>query len=1011
MQLEDYLNDLKIFYNDIKDTVILDNLKTKNAKDYVRGLAISKPEALASDKLLKPIMMEIGIENFPEGRIGGGFADFILPSSKELGLPVALELKPLHNSAGDLQPLSKEYNALAYQAQSTRSNQIVRYILGNNESRGVEYVVLTNLQDVYIFDKSCIVKFEPAKKETFIEFINGISVTKNIYDYLRRETEEFERRDLDKHFFQDLKRWFGHLQSLEWVEDSQYNSALLLNKLIFALTLEDFMIIDYRETWETFSRNFKKWSTKGPEVVLRNFFNELDNFLYEYYDTELFIPSRNILTKLKDSEESYTKFLNTLKNVAGFVDEPTVFSGGLYSYSFRLINEDVFGKSYETFLAENRKDSGIYYTPTPITRRMASKLVDQLFSGVKNKLLEDLKNEDFDGAEEDVKKLTGITVIDPACGSGAFLISVLREISKIYEEIIPKTEWALKLGLAEISPGEQRRRDKTLKIRKMLGVNDGGGKGVNRELLSKIILRHIYGADIDSMALNVAKVNVWKETVKLNPASFHYQSLPKSINHILPDLKINFINGNSVVGLPDNFVMNFLSKNFKEKIMEMIRLRNEYLEDTSKAEIAEKIEEIKVPMRHQLEKEFLASYPHLEKPLFYPLEFFFLYFDSNGEPLEEGKRGFSGAIGNPPWNNLKPNKKEFASKHPEIFGEGISKYSISGRDFEKLFEEKLVDTEVKGLWDSYSNYYDSLSDYVKKNYELQYSGDYSLQKVFLEKFIDISRDAFAILVPSNFHTDEGSYYLRKEIMNNWELKELISFENRGKVWFPDIDSRFKFDMLFVSKKKTGKPFKARFYVSSAEEIDLAFDYPVSLIERLSPEVLGITEFRSDEDVRIVEKIRGDHKLLRDYNIQLVSEFHTTNDNDLFNVEGNGLPVMKGENIHQYNPNFSNKILYWIDEKAGRARLLEKEIHRIERMAREYGRSINISGSSLDNFVKNIVATARAKFENRTFFLDYELPRLAYRAIARSTDERTLIAAIVRERVFLIHSLNYIRPIS
>ncbi|MEM3845995.1 MAG: DNA methyltransferase, partial [Candidatus Parvarchaeota archaeon] len=742
-----------------------------------------------------------------------------------------------------------------------------------------------------------------------------------------------------------------------------------------------------------------------------NFFNELDNFLYEYYDTELFIPSRNILTKLKDSEESYTKFLNTLKNVAGFVDEPTVFSGGLYSYSFRLINEDVFGKSYETFLAQNRKDSGIYYTPTPITRRMASKLVDQLFSGVKNKLLEDLKNEDFDGAEEDVKKLTGITVIDPACGSGAFLISVLREISKIYEEIIPKTEWALKLGLAEISPGEEKRRERTLKIRKMLGVNDGGGKGINRELLSKIILRHIYGADIDSMALSVAKVNVWKETVKLNPASFHYQSLPRSINHILPDLKMNFINGNSVVGLPDNFVINFLLKNFKEKIVEMIRLRNEYLEDTSKAEIAEKIEEIKVPIRQQLEKEFLASYPHLEKPLFYPLEFFFLYFDSNGEPLEEGKRGFSGAIGNPPWNNLKPNKKEFASKHPEIFGEGISKHSMSGKDFEKLFEEKLVDTEVKGLWDSYSNYYDSLSDYVKKNYELQYSGDYSLQKVFLEKFIDISRDAFAILVPSNFHTDEGAYLLRKEIMDNWELKELISFENRGKVWFPDIDSRFKFDMLLVSKKKTGKPFKARFYVSSAEEIDLAFDYPVSLIERLSPEVLGITEFRSDEDVRIVEKIRGDHKLLRDYNIQLVSEFHTTNDNDLFNVEGNGLPVMKGENIHQYNPNFSSKILYWIDEKAGRGRLLEKEIHRIERMAREYGRSINISGSDLDNYVKNIVTIAQAKFENGTFFLDYELPRLVYRAIASSTNERTLIAAIVRERVFLIHSLNYIRPIS
>ncbi|MEM3830444.1 MAG: DNA methyltransferase, partial [Conexivisphaerales archaeon] len=775
------------------------------------------------------------------------------------------------------------------------------------------------------------------------------------------------------------------------------------------------------------------WSTKGPKIVVKNFFNEFDEFLYQYYDTELFAPSSDILTKLEDSDENYMRFQEILKILLDVVPynfrivatpgkkqstlrTPKKLKGigdfkGLYAYNFRRINEDIFGKSYEMFLAEDRKDSGVYYTPALITKRMASKLVNELFSDIENKLLKDLNDDKFDVAEEDVKNLIGITVIDPTCGSGAFLINVFIEIFNIYKEIMKKTDWVSGLSSVEIFTPEQIRRERILKIREMLGINNKNNGEISRDLLSKIILRHIYGVDLDNIALNVAKVNMWKEAIKLSPKSFNYKSLPSSINHVLPNLKINFINGNSIVGLPDNFVIDFLSKNYKEVIAEMIRLRNEYLEDTSKADIAEKIEEIKVPIRRQLEKEFLASYPHLEKPLFYPLEFFFLYFTSNGDPLPEGKRGFSGAIGNPPWNDLKHDKKEFASKYPEIFGEGISKFSISGKDFDKMFEEKLVDVEVKKLWDSYSNYYDSLSDYVKKNYKLQYKAIRSLQKVFLEKFIDISRNAFAILVPSNFHTDEGTYLLRKEIMDNWELKELISFENRGKVWFPDIDSRFKFDMLLVSKKRTGKPFKARFYVSSPEEIDLAFDYPVSLIEKLSPEVLGITEFRSEDDIEIVKKIRNNHKLLYDSNMELISEFQTTGDNDLFNTEGNGLPVIKGENIHQYNPNFSTKILYWIDEKAGRARLLEKEIHRIEKMAREYGKSINISGSDLDNYVKNIVTIAQAKFENGAFFLDYELPRLVYRAIASSTNERTLIATIVRERVFLIHSLNYVRPIS
>lgn len=997
-QLAKLLDDLETLYKNVKlgNTTLTGDEESKYVMDYLKSLVISKPEAAASEKLLKPIMQEAGIENFPEGRVGGGWVDFILPSSREIGPPVALELKPLHDRSGKLNPLSREFDQLVEDVTKTKTNQVIRYILGGNGGRGVDYVVLTNLQDTYIFDKGCITKFEPAKKETFREFIEAISVTKNISDYLRRVTEDLEKRDLDKYFFNDLKKWYGYLQELDWTDNPQASSVLLLNKLIFALTLEDFLIIDYRETWDMFARNFNKWSAKGPKAVVKNFFKELDEFLYEYYDTELFASSNSILSRLKDSDESYLKLLKTLRAVAGFVEEPTLFSGGLYSYNFRLINEDVFGKSYETFLAENRKESGIYYTPNQITRKMASDLVHHLFGGLRDELIRDLDKEEYDEAVELARKLVKITIFDPACGSGAFLISVLREIVSVYSDIKPKTEWVNQLGLKEISEPERERIDKVKRLREIIGFN-GQTKGIDRVLLSKIILRHIYGCDLDSMALNVAKVNLWKETVKLNPESFYFQSLPQSVNHILPDLKVNFVNGNSIVGLPDEVVIDFLKEKAKNEIVSLIRLRNDYLKDPTNADLAEEIEEMKKPLRALLQQEFNKSYPYLENPLFYPLEFFFLYFGDEGDPLKNRTGVFSGLIGNPPWNNLKPIKKEFAQKHPEVFGE-VSKYSISGKDFENLFEQKLKDKEVAEKWRQYEQDIYSLSRFIRAHYHLQGKGDTSLQKTFVERFTQLSRDGFAILVPSNFHTDEGSLKLREEILHNWQLNELISFENRKKNWFPDIDSRFKFDMLFVNRERTGKSFKARFYVNDWGEAQNAFDYPVNLISILSPGVLGIAEFRTEEDIKVVLKIRGGNRLLRDHGFRFSTEFHETNDKDLFtkNRPDDGITLYEGKMINQYDLNFANNT-YFISEKEGRAALLNSQIRSI---INSYGQD---NSQELDR--QDLIE----KLNQRILMMDYEVERLAFRDIGSSTNERSLIATIIPPKNFLTNKLPYIKP--
>ena len=993
-ELAKYIGDLsKLSTNiDPDDKNLYDSLYETDSKEYVRGIKTSKPETILSDKLLKPIIKLAGISNFPEARVGDGWVDFILESSGVMAFPVALELKALHNRSGYVNDLSSVLQGMKNEFSFKNSNQIIKYIVGKN---GVEYVILTNLLDVYIFDKSCVVNFEPIVTEKFSDLIDGISTTSNISDYLRRRTQEVQRHDLDKLFIADLKKWYNYLQELQWKEDPKNNSVLLLNKLIFALTLEDFIIIDYRYTWDAFVTAYNKWKTKGTRKVLEAFFKDLDDFIYEYYDTELFVPSSNILSKLEPTRENYDRALDVLRRVGGFDERTNVFSGGLYSYSFRLVDEDVFGKSYETFLAENRKDSGIYYTPKVITKHMAEKLVTELFHNIANSIISDIDENRFDSASKGVDQLVSIAIIDPACGSGPFLIGVLREIYDVYQGLLEKTNWVenqFKENSLILPKDVEAKIDNTKLIRERLGVDD---KRTQRELISKIILRHIFGVDSDKTALNVAKVNLWKEAIKLDPKSFYYQELPEDENHILPDLELNFVSGDSVVSLQEDKIIEIMQREFSDELAEMVELHQRYLAEPTESDIPTIIEDKKQRIKERLTKDFNAEYPELGNPLFFPLEFFFLYLDENVKVKDETKRGFTGVIGNPPWNNLKPNKKEFAAKHPEIFGEGISKYSMPGKEFEELFIRKISDPDANALWESYVRDFRALSEYVSKNYPLQYSGDNSLQKIFTERFMQLSKRAFCLLVPSNLHTDEGTYLLRKEIMENWELKELISFENRGKVWFPDIHAQFKFDMITASREKTGKPFKAKFYVTDWNEINDAFSYPIGLVEKVSPGVLGITEFRSRDDIPIVSKIRGGHKLLRETGLVIRSELHETNDKDIFSYSENGLILYEGKMMHQYNQKFSTNT-YFVDEIDGRKRLLGRATSRILEKLKTGGHSI-----SKERIQQEII--------KGTIKMDYERERLVFRDVAGATNERTLISCIIPAKNFLANTLPYVEP--
>ena len=148
---------------------------------------------------------------------------------------------------------------------------------------------------------------------------------------------------------------------------------------------------------------------------------------------------------------------------------------------------------------------------------------------------------------------------------------------------------------------------------------------------------------------------------------------------------------------------------------------------------------------------------------------------------------------------------------------------------------------------------------------------------------------------------------------------------------------------------------------------------VELIRKLSPEAHAVMEFKSAIDLGITRKMLvhpalGQHRN-DSWNLVLHRELHMTGDSRLFKDQAtpSRIPVVEGKMIHQFE-SAVQKPRSWIEEAEGRKALL--------------GRTSDLGQD-----------------------LPYAHYRLAYRSVASSTNERSMIAAILPPGCFSVHSLN------
>jgi hypothetical protein len=1002
----------------------------------------AKPETAAEDLFTALCKDVLGFQPTRQVGTGEGWVDFMLPERK--GDPLPLELKPLFHRDGP--------DALWRSAANPKQHvtQVKKYL------RDHEYLILTDLRTAWFFNaRDYFFENKPFAELPFPDFFARCRETGSVLDTLRRVEDTADKPELEQQFFEDLKTWFNEFDKVKWTpaEQAAESIILLINKLIFARTIEDYGLVHYRFTQDEYARFTKLWEPKGAHRVVPKFLDFFEEFFDEYYDTEIF--SERIWDRLDKDPANLQRFCNKLDFVLGVNTWDQTFSRGIVHYNYRRIDEDIFGKSYEMFLAANRKDEGIYYTPASITAPMAESLVNSLAG----KLVDDIcaavgsQQCDFARAEQLMAQLAEIRVADTACGSGGFLIKVLRCFWQQYQRIDQASAWVQKilrpengeLYLAELPPN----------VEAALGFRRRQNFENRRALIAQILLRHIFGVDKDPGAIEVAKTNIWKEAVKLSPADYNYRLLKTDVVRILPNLELNFHSADSLVDVELGRQAAWLEEYHRAELKKLSELRARYLANPMLHEPLDEALALRRKVHADLVEHFQTENLPCE-PGGFVLHFWPCWFNADGSARSPGgagsplpadgksnpalrarsdvpcqpSAGFDGIIGNPPWEGFKPVRKEFASGFYRGKAQ-FNKMGMDGASFDKWFAEELkTNAEFAARWREHEQYYERNKEYFGRTFTHQGTGDWNLFKLFIERDLSLVRQGgqFSLLVPSGFQTDEGCADLRRWFITEHRLDELTSFENKGYVEvkdgkeqrrkiFPDVHPQFKFGFFKVIKGvPTSKDhaFDARFYLHHPKDVFTPpFRYSLGMVSSFSPDNLAFMEFRSSRDYELGKKIRGDLALLGTLGCQFRRELHLTGDiRFLHKILGKKLasgemPLLEGKSIFQFDAKYSLPSWFVVESEV-RPELLRKEVFRIADFVRDAGTKV-FEGKPLPKTRDDLEKAIKTAFEKRGFKLHYEFERLAYREVGSSTNERTLIASILPGRACFSHKLMYLTP--
>lgn len=441
---------------------------------------------------------------------------------------------------------------------------------------------------------------------------------------------------------------------------SEQGIALVPNKMLSLISLEEDSSYYHNVLEPLF---FELLNTNQNRR--RDNFGKLDIYnQIPYLNGGLFSPHSDDLYKYTSMTESgmygivnipnswFADFYNVLSQYNFTVDENT-------SYDIELsIDPEMLGRIFENLLAEinpetgenAKKSTGSFYTPRDIVDYMVDSSILEYLKE-KTAISEDkLKSLISYGKEDDefaildskdkkaiINALYSVTVLDPACGSGAFPIGMLQKIVYVLQEIDPEANLWFDKATENIGILLKKEFEKKF---------NAGSLNYIRKL--SVIQNSIFGVDIQPIAVEIARLRCFLSLVIEEKVC---DTEPNRGINPLPNLDFKFVIANTLIELEDSAQSSMFEN--QEHIKELKNVRDEFFSVDDAARKAE----LKLEFAHVQKKMFqetISMYNKIATSKYKAL--------SDWAPFENKatawfdpewmfgiKDGFNIVIGNPPY--------------------------------------------------------------------------------------------------------------------------------------------------------------------------------------------------------------------------------------------------------------------------------------------------------------------------------------------------------------------------
>jgi len=309
----------------------------------------------------------------------------------------------------------------------------------------------------------------------------------------------------------------------------------------------------------------------------------LNGGLFEPHRYDFYKPGRHTgisqnLNTLKIPDDWFQNLFEILEQYNFTIDENSVEDADV------SVDPEMLGRIFENLLAEidpasgktARKATGSYYTPREIVDYMVNESLNKYLSnetGIEERRLLPLFK--FDSSVEHtitdeekdqlLRALNRCSVLDPACGSGAFPMGILQKMVRILEKIDPNSVRWKNLQIEKIPDATFRRI-----VRKRL---DEATVEYARKL--GIIQHSIYGVDIQPIAAEISKLRCFLSLVvdeRVDEAQENWNIEP------LPNLEFKFLAADTLKTLPKEKTNQFDMFGSFELQNKLSRIREDYLQ-------------------------------------------------------------------------------------------------------------------------------------------------------------------------------------------------------------------------------------------------------------------------------------------------------------------------------------------------------------------------------------------------------------------------------------------------